>query len=112
MVSGTSLSRCSCGAPYITGDCIELDGLCPECTQSLITKNPCKEVDLTHLVSPIMKDALKREIHNIIKDALSGTVDIYRYKQDASSYIRWGIVEKHINETIDLYWTKEKENEG
>jgi hypothetical protein len=54
MVYGSSMSRCSCGKSYITGDCIELDGLCPECRESLTSRNPCKVVDLTYLTAHIM----------------------------------------------------------
>ena len=70
-----------------------------------------KEVDLRHLVSPAMKDSLKKEIQGIITDALSGQVEAYRLEQDGYSYIRWGLVEKEINHAIDLYWPEVEKNE-
>lgn len=105
MVYGTNMATCSeCGGGYITGDCIELDGKCDKCKYKNV-------VDLTHMVSSsITKDKLKQVIQTIMNDALAGVDVIYRYKQDGASYIRWGIVEKHINFAIDLYWPKEEKN--
>ena len=60
---------------------------------------------------PSSKDKLKQEIQTIMNDALAGVVDIYRYKQDGQSYIRWGRVQKNINAAIDLYWPEEKKDE-
>ena len=111
MVYGTHMEVCwKCRQEFMSGNCVE--GVCDKCKNPITMKNPCKEIDLTHLVSPIMREKLKQEIQGILNDALSGTVDIYRYKQDGCTYIRWGIVAKHINEAIDSYWPKENVNEG
>ena len=116
MVYGTNLATCSqCGKPYTTGDSIELGEKCEKCKYT-------KVVDLTHLVDEFLFDTkewdfsakgkLKQEIRSIMNDALSGLNEVYRYVDDAgASYIRWGLVEQHINEVIDSYWPKEKENE-
>jgi len=140
MVYGINSAVCSkCGRGYVTGDCIELDGVCgtckresekskcSECGNEYYTgdrfvfdgkcdlcfkkeKNPCKEVDLTHLVSPCMKEALKKEISKLLTSVLSGTDERYRYiADDMISYIRWGLVEKEISSLIDLYWGNEND---
>lgn len=57
------------------------------------------------------KEKLKEKIATILIDTLSGTNDVYRYKQDGISYIRWGIVQRHIDEAIDLYWSKGEKND-
>lgn len=109
MPFGQNLATCyGCGRGYTTGDCIELGELCDECTIDKVTRNPCKEIDLTHLTKPMMREKLKQEIQKIMNEALAGVVDTYRYKDNEGvSYIRWGTVQRHINEAIDLYWSKE-----
>ena len=57
------------------------------------------------------KEKLKEKIATILIDTLAGTHDVYRYKQDGISYIRWGIVQRHIDEAIDLYWPKGGKND-
>ena len=57
------------------------------------------------------KDKLKQEVQTIMNDALAGVVDIYQYEQDGRKYIRWGRVQTHMNEAIDLYWPKENNDE-
>jgi hypothetical protein len=113
MPFGQNLATCfKCGKGYITGDCIDLLGTCDECNIDTVTRTPCKEIDLTHLTAPVMKEKLKQEIQAIMNDALAGVVDIYRYKDNEGvSYIRWGRVQKHINEAIDLYWPKENKKD-
>lgn len=152
MVYGHNMAMCTiCGRPYVTGDCIELDGTCgPVCEKnklmhdlnhgevkednavgtcaicnkewSMRDHDSCPRdhnniqyktvVDLTHLVSPSMKEKLKKEIQTIMNDALAGVIDIYRYRlYNGESYIHWGRVERHINEVIDLYWPKETKDE-
>jgi hypothetical protein len=106
---GHNLATCSdCGKPYITGDCIELGEKCDRCKAT-------KVVDLTHLVPKFdggSKEKLKQVISTITNDALAGVEAIYRYKRhDGASYIRWGIVSKHIDAAIDLYWPKEEKED-
>ena len=109
MPHGFNMNTCvKCGRPYLTGDYIELGEPCSHCKVKVIIENPCKEVDLTHLVP---REKLKQEIQTIMNDALAGVVDIYRYEKDGVSYIRWGRVQKHINDAIDLYWPKEKNDD-
>lgn len=53
------------------------------------------------------KQKLKQEIQTIMNDALAGYIDLYKYKaKDGRTYIRWGLVQKHIDEAIELYWPK------
>jgi hypothetical protein len=111
MVFGQNLATCSkCGKGYITGDCIDLMGSCDDCIITEKMKNPCKEVDLTHLVPPLMREKLKKEISTILNDALAGVVDLYKLEQSGMTYIRWGLVAKHIEDAVDLYWPKENDN--
>ncbi len=92
----------TCGKPYITGDCIDLDAECSECGMQEV-------FDLSILGD--QKAKLKMEIQTIMNDALSGAVGIYRLRQKGQSYIRWGRVQKHINQAIDSHWPKGKKKD-
>ena len=108
MVCGTNMATCSqCGRGYLTGDSIDLGGKCDKCKYTKI-------VDLTHLVPTFeggSKEKLKQVISAITNDALAGVEAIYRYKEGEMSYIRWGVVAKHIDAAIDLYWPKEEKED-
>ncbi len=113
MPYGFNAAVCAnCGMSYSTGDCIVLEGCCGELCRKDYAEKIRKTIEKVWGEEWIgSKNKLKREIQTIMNDALSGFVDIYRLKQDGGSYIRWGLVEKHIKEAIDKYWPKEKENE-
>jgi hypothetical protein len=58
------------------------------------------------------KEKLKMEIQAIMNDALAGYIDKYKYKNEKGQvFVRWGRVQRHINEAIDLYWPKEVPND-
>jgi hypothetical protein len=82
--------------------------MCDECIER--RDNIRKEV--TGLDHESKKRHLKQNIHKIMIDALSGTKEKYRYHDEKNiSYIRWGMVQRHIDELIDIYWPTGEKNE-
>ena len=53
-------------------------------------------------------DQIKKEVHHILLQALSGTNMDYRYEDGSGKYIRWGRVERDINKSIDNNLTREE----
>jgi len=104
MVYGTNWYAClKCGEFIKCTDSIDI--ICPECTKKSVEK----VTDLSNSVEIDDREILKECIHDIIRKALSGTDDKYRYveKEGYNSFIRWGVVGKEIDSLIDKLWPKE-----
>lgn len=55
-----------------------------------------------------ISEAIKNDVGKILGDALSGQSERYRYDTESGLFIRWGLVQKDINEKIDYHLTKGK----
>lgn len=50
-------------------------------------------------------EAIKKDIEKILGDALSGQNERYRYRTERGNFIRWGLVQKDIDDRIDYHLT-------
>lgn len=54
-----------------------------------------------------MSKELKKEISDILQRALAGYLDDFKYRSpDGKVFIRWGLVEKMIHESVDRHTNK------
>jgi hypothetical protein len=51
-------------------------------------------------------EAIKKDIERILADVLSGRNERYQYRTQSLSFIRWGLVQKDINERVDYHLTE------
>jgi len=107
MPYGHNVATCSkCHRPYITGDCIELDGICGECETPIFDYEEKLDI-LQAAINKIrqkQKEKMKADISKIMVGALSGQDKDLRTDD---GFVRWGLVEKRIHAVIDKSFDKE-----